>query len=484
MAVLTFRLILTGSILVASATTLALTQTRLGGPLFFMLAAAAALCYVSMLAFVWNRVPSRKLLLLAFAFAVACRLPLAFGPVNYDSDMVRYIWDGKVQRFGYNPYAVLPADPALAHTHTEDTAKMPSRYDRTPYPPAAQLFFRTLVTISETPRTMKLALLACDLLTILFLWRWLRVTGRNEWLTLAYAWNPLVILEAAHSSHIDILGTFWITASAYWLARGRTALSSVAFTLSIATKLLPIVLAPLFLGRVRKRDLALGGIVLVALYLPFTVGVTAPVGAVPAVVAHIRFNSPIFRPLAWVITPVGAAMFALLVGFGAAVWVRRHLDSSDPAAWAWPMALALACGPVVYPWYLLYFTPFLFTRATVPLMVWTGTAIPLYVVWERARRGLRWRVPIELMVVEYGLVVMAALAVVLAARAGTTSWPGVPAFARSMLVRALRRGPAQADRLAQPPRLDGEPMLPTLPGLKSRSQPNEREAGTEPVIKL
>jgi hypothetical protein len=139
------------------------------------------------------------------------------------------------------------------------------------------------------------------------------------------------------------------------------------------------------------------------------------VGALPSVVDHIRFNSPIFRPLAWLIPPTLAAAFAVLVGLAAAVWARRRLDVDDPAAWAWPMALALACAPVIYPWYLLYFTPFLFTRATLPLAVWTYTVIPVYVVWERARAGARWRVPNELMVVEYGLVV--AVIAVLAIRA-------------------------------------------------------------------
>ena len=64
---------------------------------------------------------------------------------------------------------------------------------------------------------MKLALVACDLLTMIVLWRWLAATGRSEWLTLAYAWNPLVVLEVAHSGHIDALGALWITAAAFWL---------------------------------------------------------------------------------------------------------------------------------------------------------------------------------------------------------------------------------------------------------------------------
>nr|MBA2604235.1 hypothetical protein [Acidobacteriota bacterium] len=81
--------------------------------------------------------------------------------------------------------------------------------------------------------------------------------------------------------------------------------------------------------------------------------------------------------------------------------------------WAWPMALALACAPVIYPWYLLYFTPFLFTRATLPLAVWTYAVIPVYVVWERSLSGAEWRVPAGLMAVEYGLVVAAIAAVAL-----------------------------------------------------------------------
>jgi alpha-1,6-mannosyltransferase len=410
-------LILTGSGLVWASYSVATIPTPLGTSTFFALAAFMAVCQAAMLAAVWHRPPHRRLLLLAFLVAVACRVPLAMGEVTYTSDMIRYIWDGRVQRLGYNPYELMPNDPALAHTHDETTARMPSANVRTPYPPAAQLFFRAVVTVTESARVMKFVLTACDLLTMLVLWRWLRVTGRNEWLTLAYAWNPLVILEVAHSGHIDALGALWIVLAAYWLTTRRTALATVAFTLSIATKLLPIVLVPLLFGRIRPRDIALGATLMGGLYLPFFFGATLPpVGAVPSVVEHIRFNSPIFRPLAWVITPQGAAAFAVLVGLGAALWARFQLRVDDPAAWAWPMALALVCAPVIYPWYLLYFTPFLFTRLTLPLLLWTYTVIPAYIVWERARHGARWIVPLEVMILQYGLLAVTAFLVVRAAR--------------------------------------------------------------------
>ena len=175
---------------------------------------------------------------------------------------------------------------------------MPSRRDRTPYPPAAQLFFRLVVMVSDSTLAMKLALVACDLLTMIVLWRWLVATRRSEWLTIAYAWNPLVVFEIAHSGHIDALAALWIAASAFWLARRRTQLASVAFVLACATKLLPIVLAPLYIGRVRVRDVVIGALCLVALYLPFMSGSDVPLGAVPNVVDRVRFNGPLFAAFA------------------------------------------------------------------------------------------------------------------------------------------------------------------------------------------
>lgn len=412
MKTLSTTLATTGAVLLATTIALAVSQTPLGSPLFFVLAAAAAIAYAVMLRRVWREpaVP-RRLLYSAFALALAFRLPLAIPRVGADNDMVRYLWDGRVQTMGYNPYRVVPADPALAATHTDETRQMPSLHHRTPYPPAAQLFFRLVVVLHDSTRAMKLALVACDLMTMMVLWRWLVTTGRNEWLTLAYAWHPLVVLEVAHSGHIDALGALWITASAYWLARRRTALASIAFVLAIATKLLPVVLAPLFWKRVRARDAAMAALLLTLLYLSFTVDRTAPLGAVPNVVAHIRFNGPIFRGLAAVLSPQGAAAAALALGLAVAAWARWRWDESNPAAWAWPMGIALSCAPVVYPWYLLYLTPFLFTASTLPLLVWTFTVIPVYVVWDLARHGSRWVVPPLVMVAEYGAVVLTTVAI-------------------------------------------------------------------------
>jgi len=224
------------------------------------------------------------------------------------------------------------------------------------------------------------------------------------------------VLEVAHSGHIDALGALWIAASAYWLARRRTSLASIAFVLAVATKVLPIVLMPLYWRRIRVRDALAGMILFALLYLPFMSSASLPFGGVSNVVAHVRFNGPVFRWIAALTAPQVAAATAVAVGCAIAAWARWRLDESNPAAWGWPMAAALACGPVIYPWYLLYFTPFLFSGHTLPLAAWTLSIVPVYVVWEMVGRGGRWVVPAGVLAAEYALPVAVAVWLAVSAR--------------------------------------------------------------------
>ena len=402
-----------GAATLAAYIALAITQAKLGSPLFFAIVAVPCAVYCLLAKHLLaadappaSQVPLDRLLLIALLLAAAFRTPLLVRAVDARSDMIRYIYDGRVQRLGYNPYLIVPSDPAVAATHTDATREMPSINSPTPYPAAAQLFFRLMVTIDESARTMKLGLVACDLLTIAVLIAWLRSANRSPWLALMYAWNPLVVLEVAHSGHIDALATLWIAVSAWMLSTGRGMRAAIALVLAVATKLLPIVLLPLFWRRIRIRDAAAGAIVLALLYAPFASAGTVPLGAVPNVVAHIRFNGPAFNGLALILTPDVAAAFALMAGLTIAAWMRARTAPDDPAAWGWPMAVSLAFAPVVYPWYLLSFTPFLFARSCGALVAWTVAVLPVYAVWELARHGHRWFVPAPLVFVEYGVVVL------------------------------------------------------------------------------
>ena len=71
------------------------------------------------------------------------RLMVMLSPPFLSSDLYRYVWDGRVQAAGINPYLYIPADPALAGLR--DTAIFPhiNRADYAPtiYPPVAQAIF-------------------------------------------------------------------------------------------------------------------------------------------------------------------------------------------------------------------------------------------------------------------------------------------------------------------------------------------------------
>jgi hypothetical protein len=313
------------------------------------------------------------------------------------------VWDGRVQRLGYNPYTAIPADPALATLHTDETRQMNNPDLPSPYPAGAQFFFRVVTAIHESGFAFKVAFAACDLAIVLLLLAELRRLGRGEHWVLAYAWHPLLVTCVAYNGHIDILGVLLLLVSAAALQRRRRTLAAVAFGMAVAVKFLPAVLAPLYWRRVRIRDGLLAAVVFGLLYAPFLQRGPAPVGSLGTFVQRFRFNDPVFATLERVVRPQVAAGLAVLLGLLTAVWIRRKHPGCSPDAWAWPMAASLACAPVVYPWYLLWLVPFLTSPSTLPLMIWTLSILPVFFVWYAYTVGDPWQVPGWILLLEYGL---------------------------------------------------------------------------------
>jgi len=192
------------------------------------------------------------------------------------------------------------------------------------------------------------------------------------------------------------------------LGRGWRAVAALAFGLAVAVKFLPIVLLPLYWRRVRLRDGALAALVVAVLYIPFFKHGRIPIGSLGAYVQSFRFNDPVFATLERVAAPQLVVALAVLVGFLTATWLssKSLAWSSDP--FAWPMAASLLCAPVVYPWYLLWLLPFLRSASTLPILIWTVSIIPTYMVWHLRTLGRPWLVPGWIMLLEYGSVAMTA----------------------------------------------------------------------------
>lgn len=376
-------------------------------PFFVLLALAAAGYFAALAQIAKGLRPSRRALIACAALAAAWRVPLLLAPPEPAADVRRYVWDARVVRAGLSPYTVVPADPAFAHLRTPESWPLNNPEVPSPYPPGAQLFFLAATMLGESARAIKMAALLCDALLGVVVWRWLVAIGANPGWMLAYLWNPLVSLEVARHGHVDVVGALCLAFAALALARGRALLGSVGFAVSVAVKPLPIVLVPLLWRRISRRDLAAGVGVLVAVYLPFWDGHRLPIGSVPEVVQRFRFNGPIFRALAAVAGPAVATGLAIAAGLVVAAGARRRFPVASPEAWAWPMAAALLCAPLIYPWYLVWLSPFLVSLATMPLTIWSASILSTYVVWQRPRAP--WAVPGWALLIEYGTLVGAAL---------------------------------------------------------------------------
>lgn len=376
---------------------------RLGSPEFLGWTAVAVASYAAALVLVWRTPQRRGALLLAGLLALAMRVPMAAAPAGTGSDMLRYVWDARVQRAGVSPYEAVPSRPEFAYLHTPETREMNNRNIVSPYPPGAQLFFRLVTAIHESTMALKIALVACDLGVAAILVAWLRGLGRNPLWAIAYAWNPLVVLETAYSGHLDAAGTLAVTAAAFALSRGRPAVSVLALSAGIAIKFLPIVLVPLYWKRARVWHGALAAGFLIALYLPFAdlASGTLPLGSVRNMIRGFRFNGPVFQALEFLADPWAAAMAGVAFGSLVAAAMRLRFAASEPAAWGWPMAAALLCSPVIYPWYLVWLTPFFISALAAPLVLWSVLILPVYVVWHGLLSDGLWAVPIPLLVLEY-----------------------------------------------------------------------------------
>jgi alpha-1,6-mannosyltransferase len=380
-----------------------------GGPAFIACLAVAGIAYLLAIRefFSTARFPGR-VVTIGLALAALWHVQLLRIPSATDDDIRRYVWDGRVQRLGYNPYIVVPSNPAVKGLHTPETRNLNNPDVPSPYPAGAQLFFRAITAIHESAFALKVAFVLCDFAIVFVLLDVLRRNQRGAHWVLAYAWNPLLAIEVAASGHIDILGALLLLVSFAALGRQWRTIAAVSFGLAVAVKILPIVLLPLYWKRVRMRDAALAAAVVALLYAPFLNRSHIPIGSLLTYVLTWRFNDPVFAKLEQV-APQIAAGLPVIVGLLTAAWLRKTTQESSPDAFSWPMAASLLCAPVVYPWYLLWLLPFLRSTSTLPLIVWTVSIIPTYVVWHLRTLGRPWLVPGWVMLLEYGTVATAGV---------------------------------------------------------------------------
>jgi Glycosyltransferase family 87 len=280
------------------------------------------------------------------------------------SDSYRYVWDGRVQLAGISPYRYVPRDPALVplrddYLWPDSDPRIGLASEPTIYPPVAQGWFAAVAAV--TPREaggwgIRVATAVVGIGVSVLLGRLLTAAGRDPRWSAAWAWCPLVLYEAGNNAHVDVVAVALVVAGFTALHRGRSLLAGAALGLAVATKLVPVIVAPVFARERPLRVVAAAVAVVAGVYLPHVLTVGAGVlGYLPEYVEEEGYDGTSrFRLLRLVVPDDWALPAALVVAAGVALVAWRRTDPRRPWDTAtWLTGAALLVVSPTYHWYAL-----------------------------------------------------------------------------------------------------------------------------------
>ena len=394
-------------------------------------------------------------------FAIAFRVTLLFSPPTLSDDVYRYVWDGRVQNYGVNPYAYRVDAPELDSLSTPRRVLVNNAWMASPYLPAAQVYFAATYRLApESVTAFQIGAALFDLATGLFVALALRPVGLPDANVIVYLWNPLVIVEAAHGAHVDALMSMLMMAS-LWLftwpprpaleapASGRKAgarlgvtFSAIFLAIAALVKPVPALLVPVVMWRWGwRRTLLYAGIVAAGIlaYSGAGLGVggdltgTGVFGATRLYLSQWNFNAGLFHwlevALTGVQTPgavpielagtggtlargiVTGALVVVLAGIG--LWTRKIQEARTLLQIALlPLGAYVLLATTINPWYLtpvIALLPFQadFTRHRVARVLhlsgwlYFSAAVALSYLTYLDANPLKWGETYEVRTVEY-----------------------------------------------------------------------------------
>ena len=336
--------------------------------------------------------------ILIVAAAMRCLL-LPGTPVS--TDLFRYVWDGRVQAAGINPYLYIPSDAALSSLRDSAIYPFMNRADYAPtmYPPASQVVFYLITRISEAPIAMKAAMVAFEGLAVWAMLQLLALRGLPRSRILLYAWHPLPVWEFARSGHVDIVAIAFLLLAFLAAERRSPILAGVALGACALVKYFPAVTGPALYKRWDWR-LPLAFIATAAvLYLPYIGAGTKVVGYLGGYISEegLDRGSGIFwwqlidafvSLPQWTFSFYLAAAALVMAALALVIVFRPQRADADLAgAMLLAVAFTLLLSPH-YAWYFAWLVPFLCFYPVVGVIYLTCAVSLLYfahwppTVWE------------------------------------------------------------------------------------------------------
>jgi hypothetical protein len=324
--------------------------------------------------------------------AAVMRLMLLVSEPTLSSDIYRYVWDGRVQAAGINPYRYVPAAEELATLRDPEVWPHINRADYAVslYPPGAQFVFVAATRLGESVLAMKLALLLFEAAGIAAIIALLRRLGKPSTCVAAYAWHPLPVWEIAGNGHIDAAMMAFLLIGLLLYVHGRTLIAGVLITLGALVKPLVVVVLSVLWRPWDWRLPICVAVTLILAYVPYLSVGWGVFGFVSGYVQEEGLASGNGFKLLWLLQqvtgplPYGTASYlavsmtvlaasALTAGFRS----DRTVDSSLRAA-GWMLIAFLVLVSPNYPWYFLVLVPFLALSPSATAWVLTSASVLFY----------------------------------------------------------------------------------------------------------
>jgi len=386
-----------------------LPPTRIGPHLgLFGLAFAAYL-----VALAAARGLSRRGLLLSLGVAVLWRTVLVAAPPLLSNDINRYVWEGRVQVHGGNPYrwSDRPESPRWLPLRDAVYDGLNHKDYTAVYPPLFALATRGVVAVQDSFTAMKAFLVASELAAIGALALVLRRRRLPLERLLVLAWSPLALVEIAGSGHNEAFGMLWMVVALVALDADRPLLSALAASAGFMTKYLPGLVAAAWARRYRWWHVLAAGLLAAALVAPYLdpASKKTMLLSLSKYAQFWRFNETLFAPLVALLGSHVAAVRAgalLTIALALVLAWRR----TEPVIAATAVVLAsLLLAPNVLPWYALWLVPLLVLRDEPAVLLFTGTVSLAYVVYPDWQSGEPWKLGWGWRALEYGPCLLVAL---------------------------------------------------------------------------
>ncbi len=325
---------------------------------------------------------NRNIWLIAISGLVFRAILLPLEPSMSD-DLYRYLWDGRVQLAGYNPY-FYPADsgelshlrdwwifPLMNHPHT-----------RTPYPPIAQKIFLISQVIDPNGYLgYKLLLLGAELLTVYLLINWCRQRMVPEGRILWYFWHPLPIFELSLDGHIDGFALPLIVSLIIAIRRGSLLLSAALWSCLILLKPFAIWLTPIFAlalwGNWRRRAVFFitTGLIGLIIYAPYLTAGSKTFEQMLNYARYWYFNGALYYIFDSFLPQKLNRTLLLLSTVGVSIVAGLLRRTKLESRLLIPLGGYFLLSPTLYPWYLIWLIPWLLFSPNSYWLWWITSTI-------------------------------------------------------------------------------------------------------------